>query len=316
MSPTVASSGQRPLTIVRRPTPVRHVISLISLCILVYAGLSIGTNSNFGWRVVGKYLFASPILLGLRLTLILTFASVAIGFLLGTLIALARLSRVRTLNVLAVLYTTVFRGVPLLVQLVFFYNLAALYPTLTIRIPFGPLIYGTSMNVLMTQVTAAIVALSLNEAAYFAEIVRSGLISVDDGQWEAAATLGLGYTRTLWRIVIPQAMRAIIPPAGNEVIGLLKGCALVSVIGVSELLFAVQAIYAQNFETIPLLLVASLWFLAVTTLLYVGQHYLERHFSRGSRRPAPRSALAQRGLNSMRQVLRSGSANDTTAKGG
>ncbi len=176
-------------------------------------------------------------------------------------------------------------------QLLFWYNLAFLYPTLSLGVPFGRALLTGNANTLITALTAGILGLGLNEGAYMAEIVRAGILSVDHGQIEAAQSLGMRAGLTMRRIVLPQAMRVIIPPTGNETISMLKTSSLASVITVTELLYAVQLIYSVNFKTIPLLIVASLWYLVLTSILTVGQFYLERHYARGSARELPATPL-------------------------
>ncbi len=207
-----------------------------------------------------------------------------IGVLLGVLLAVMRLSPNPMVSGGSWLYIWFFRGTPVLVQLIFWYNIAALYPKIGLGIPFGPSFVHPDANTLIKPFTAAILGLGLNEGAYMAEIVRAGIISVDEGQGDAARALGMTRTQTMRRVVLPQAMRVIIPPTGNETISMLKTTSLVSVIAVADLLYAVGTIYATNFKTIPLLIVASIWYLACTSILYVGQHYLERYYGRGSSR--------------------------------
>jgi polar amino acid transport system permease protein len=170
------------------------------------------------------------------------------------------------------------------VQLLFWYNIAALYPRVNLGVPFGPAFVHADANTLITPFTAAILGLGLNEGAYMAEIVRAGIISVEEGQSDAAQSLGMTRLQTMRRIVLPQAMRVIIPPTGNETISMLKTSSLVSVIAVGDLLYGAQIIYSVNFKTIQLLIVASIWYLLLTSVLYVGQFYLERYYGRGARR--------------------------------
>jgi polar amino acid transport system permease protein len=184
-------------------------------------------------------------------------------------------------------YIWLFRGTPVLVQILFWFNIAALYPRFSIGIPFGPQFVHFSAAAAITPFVAGVLALGLNEGAYMAEIVRAGIISVEEGQTEAAQSLGMTRLLTMRRIVLPQAMRVIIPPTGNETISMLKTSSLVSVIAVTELLYTAQLIYAVNYRTIPLLLVVSIWYLVMTTVLSVGQYYLERHFGRGATRDTP-----------------------------
>jgi polar amino acid transport system permease protein len=199
------------------------------------------------------------------------------------------------------LYIWFFRGTPVLVQILFWFNVAALYPSFSIGIPFGPQFAEVDLTTLITPFVAGMLALGLNEGAYMAEIVRAGIISVDEGQTEAAQSLGMGRLLTMRRIVLPQAMRVIIPPTGNETISMLKTTSLVSAIAVTDLLYTTQIIYARTYQTIPLLIVASIWYLIVTTVLSIGQYYLERHFGRGVSRQR-RETLLQRWLRNVRSL--------------
>lgn len=268
--------------------PLRHYGRWIfaALLILVLAGLvtSMVTNPRFRWEVVYQYLFDASILDGLMMTIWLTIAAMAIGLVLGTIIALMRISKNPVLGAVASGYLWAFRGTPLLVQLIFWYNLSALYPQITIGFPFGPNLGGFDANTYITVYVAALLGLGLNEGAYMSEIVRSGLNSVPPGQREAAEALGMSGYRVMIRIILPQAMRVIIPPTGNQLIGMLKTTSLVSVIAMQELLYSAQLIYTANFQTIPLLIVASIWYLVLTTILSIGQHFLERHFGKSDRR--------------------------------
>jgi polar amino acid transport system permease protein len=215
----------------------------------------------------------------------------AIGILLGTLLAVMRLSTNPLVSGASWIYIWLFRGTPVLVQILFWFNIAALYPRFSIGIPFGPQFVHFTAAAAITPFAAALLALRLNEGAYMAEIMRAGIISVDEGQTEAAQSLGMTRLQTMRRIVLPQAMRVIIPPTGNETISMLKTSSLASVIAVTELLYTVQLIYAVNYETIPLLLVASIWYLIVTTVLSVGQYYVERHYGRGATRDLPETPV-------------------------
>ncbi|MGO9488962.1 MAG: amino acid ABC transporter permease [Solirubrobacteraceae bacterium] len=268
--------------------PVRHpgrwVAAFIVLVVAVALIHSIATNPRFEWGVVGHYLFDERILEGLRLTLELTVIAMAIGIVLGVVLAVMRLSPNPLVGGSSWLYIWFFRGTPVLVQLLFWYNIAALYPKIAIGIPFGPAFVHADANTVISPFTAAILGLGLNEGAYMAEIVRAGIISVDEGQSDAAKSLGMTRLQTMRRIVLPQAMRVIIPPTGNETISMLKTSSLVSVIAVADLLYAAQNIYSVNFKTIQLLIVASIWYLVCTSVLYVGQYYLERHYGRGASR--------------------------------
>jgi polar amino acid transport system permease protein len=267
--------------------PVRRpgcwVAAAIVLVIAVAVIRSVATNPNFQWGVVGEYLFDGRILHGLRVTIELTVIAMGIGIVLGVLLAIMRLSPNWMVSWASSFYIWFFRGTPVLVQLLFWYNVSALYPKLALGIPFGPAFIHADANTLITPFTAAILGLGLNEGAYMAEIVRAGIISVDPGQADAAQSLGMTRLQTLRRIVLPQAMRVIIPPTGNETISMLKTSSLASVIVVTELLYASQLIYSVNFKTIPLLIVASCWYIVCTSVLYVGQYYLERYYGRGAR---------------------------------
>jgi polar amino acid transport system permease protein len=285
--------------VVRTKHPWRWVTVAIIVIFVVSALHTIITNPRFRWDVVGSYLFAPQILDGIRITLILTVLAMTAGTVLGLIVALLRLADNPVLRAAGFAYVWFFRGVPLLVQLVFWYNLSALFPVIELGIPFGPVFAELDANSIITAMTASVLALSLHQAAYMAEIIRSGIQSVDERQREAAKTLGLGPLVTLRRVVLPQAMRVIIPPTGNETISMLKLTSLVSVVAVTDLLYSVQLIYSRNFQTIPLLIVATLWYLLLVSLLSVGQAYLERHYSRGQSMGATpsRSSLAKRLLS-------------------
>ena len=270
---------------VRRPG--RWLAAAIVLAFAAQLAHSVATNPRFGWGTAGHYLFSARILDGLRLTLELTVVAMVVGIVLGVLLAVMRLSPNPLVSGSSALYIWFFRGTPVLVQLLFWNFIGALYPTISLGIPFGPDIVHGSANELITPFVAAILGLGLNQAAYQAEIVRAGVLSVDEGQTDAAHALGMTRLQTMRRIVLPQALRVIIPPTGNEVISMLKTSALVSVIAYPELLYSVQLIYAVNFKQIPLLLVACFWYLVVTTILSIGQYYLERRLGRGAASQLP-----------------------------
>src|SRR4051794_13570238 len=249
------------------------------------------TNPRFEWDVVGQFFTSNSILDGLRVTIELTVIAMVIGIILGVILAVMRLSPNPLVSGASGVYIWFFRGTPLLVQLLFWNNISALYPKVAVGIPFGPDFFTANANELITLFVASILGLGLNEGAYMAEIVRAGILSVDEGQHEAAASLGMKRLQTMRRIVLPQAMRVIIPPTGNETISMLKTTSLVSVIAYTELLYSVQLIYSVNFKTIPLLLVAAIWYLFFTTILSIGQYYIERHYARGAARELPPTAL-------------------------
>jgi polar amino acid transport system permease protein len=268
-------------------------LATVAVLGLAAGGVSIAANNqNMQWDVFARYFFSGSILQGLAMTLWLTLIAMVAGTTIGVVAAVMRQSPIKVLASAAWLYTWFFRGTPLLVQIIFWYNLAILFPTLELGVPFtGITIWSGTTNSLITPFVAASLALSLNEGAYMAEIVRGGLKSVDQGQEEAATALGMTRMKMLRRIVIPQAMRVIVPPFGNEVISMLKSSSLVSVIAMAELLYSAQLIYQQSYETIPLLMVASLWYLSLVTVLSAIQYYVERHFSRGSKRALPPTPL-------------------------
>ena len=271
---------------VRRPG--RWLAAAIIAVLLAALINSVATNPRFGWGTVGDYLFSSRVLDGVVVTLELTVIAMVIGIAIGVLLAIMRLSPNPLVSGSAWFYVWFFRGTPVLVQLLFWSFISALYPKISFGVPFGgPELVSGSANVVITPFVAAILGLGLNEGAYMSEIVRAGILSVDEGQTEAAHALGMTRMQTMRRIVLPQAMRVIIPPTGNETISMLKTTSLVSVIAYSELLYSVQLIYAANYRQIPLLLVACVWYLFFTTILTIGQYYIERHFGRGSSRELP-----------------------------
>ena len=246
------------------------------------------TNPNLEWNIVAGWFFSQSIVFGLLRTLELTVLAMFFGILLGMLTAVMRLSPIKILSTVAWFYTWFFRGTPLLVQLIFWYNLAALFPTIDIGIPFvGPTVWSGNANQIVTPFMAALLGLALNEGAYMSEIVRGGILSVDQGQQEAAVALGMRTSRALRRVILPQAMRVIVPPTGNQVIGMLKSTSLVSVTSMPELLYSAQLVYNRTFQTIPLLIVASIWYLIVTSVLSAIQYYIERHYAKGGRRAMP-----------------------------
>jgi polar amino acid transport system permease protein len=274
---------------VRRPG--RWVAAAIILYLTAAIVKSVATNPRFEWGIIRHYFTSSRVLQGLITTLELTVLCMAIGIVIGIVLAVMRLSPNPLVSGASWLYIWFFRGTPVLVQILFWGFFAALYPRVSLGIPLGPQFVHFSANSVITPFVAGMLALGLNEGAYMAEIVRAGIISVDEGQTEAAQSLGMTRLQTIRRIVLPQAMRVIVPPTGNETISMLKTTSLVSVIAVTELLYSVQLIYAVNYRTIPLLIVASIWYLIVTTVLSFGQYYLERYFARGAARELPPTPL-------------------------
>jgi polar amino acid transport system permease protein len=268
--------------VVRTKHPGRWIAVGVELLLLAMAAHAAFTQPNFRWDVVGHYLVDHSIMAGLVMTIELTISAMFIGIVLGGILAVMRLSDNPVLSRSAQVYIWFFRGTPALVQILFWFNLAALFPTLGIGIPFGPEFITASPNTFMTPFLAANLGLGLNQGAYMAEIVRAGILGIDPGQAEAASALGLRRSQTLRKIVLPQAMRSIIPPTSNETIGMLKYTSLASVIAVTEVLQSAQLIYQRTFEIIPLLIVASIWYLVLTTLLTFLQQALEKRFGRGT----------------------------------
>ncbi|MER5461183.1 amino acid ABC transporter permease [Streptomyces sp. NPDC002668] len=259
-----------------RIVPVRRTgqwaAAVAVLLLLAGAVSSVVRNDAFQWDVAGDYFTSTSVLRGLGLTLWLTGVVMVLGFTLGTLLAVMRLSANPVLRNVSWGYIWLLRSTPILVQLLFWFNIGALYPQ----------ILGVRTVNLLSPVTIAIIGLTLHEAAYAAEVVRGGILSVERGQIEAAESLGLGRWRRLRRIVLPQAMRSIVPPAGNMLIGTLKGTSIVSVIAVQDLLYSVQLVYHRTYQVVPLLLVATIWYVVVTSLLSVGQHHVEKRYARGT----------------------------------
>ena len=258
---------------------------------------------RFGWDVVGQYFTTSEVLHGLLITVELTLIAMTLGIIIGVVLAVMRLSPNRLLSSTAWSYTWFFRGTPVYVQLFFWYFISTIFPALTIGVPFtGITFVHLHTNSLIPAFVSACLALGLNEGAYMSEIARSGLIAVDEGQTEAASSLGMTRGQTLRLVVLPQAMRVIIPPTGNELISMLKTTSLVSAVSVVDLFGATNNISAANFATVQLLIVASIWYLMITTILSIGQFYLERRFARGALRTPPPTPIA-RLRNDVRGVL-------------
>lgn len=276
-----------------RVVPARHPGRALGtlFAALVIAGVlySVLTNPRWGWPVFAEWFFAEPVLAGLGRTLLLTALATVSGSLLGTALALARVSKSPLLGGLSFGYIWLLRSIPLIVLLLVLNNLGYLYETISLSIPFtGTTFFTYPTTQLLTPFAAAFLGLTLNQSAFFAEIVRGGILSVDHGQHEAAAALGLPRHRQAFRIVLPQAMRSILPTGFNEIIGLAKSTSMVYVLALPELFYTVQVIYRRNLEVIPLLMVATVWYLVIMTGLSIAQYYIERHFSKGAvRNPVP-----------------------------
>jgi polar amino acid transport system permease protein len=271
----------------------RWTISAVVVFILAQFVWSLFTNEQYDWDTFGKYFFSDPVIKGVGITLFLTVISALIGFVLGTILAIARISKSLLLSGAAWLYIWFFRSVPLIVQIIVWFNLGYLYPTLGLGTPFTYDYWIVEFPTvqLISAFAAAILGLGLHQAAYSAEVIRGGLLSVDQGQLEAAAALGLPTHKRLFRIVLPQAMPSIIPNATNEIINLVKSAAVVFVIALPELFYAVQVIYNRNSRVIPLLLVAVVWYTIITTILSIAQYYIERHYAKGTVRILPPTPL-------------------------
>jgi len=249
------------------------------------------TNERFNWPEQWRFLFSEPVLNGVRNTLWLTVVAMIGGLALGIALAIMRLSPNPLVTGASWLYLWVFRGTPLYTQLLIWGAVGSLYPTLGLGIPFGPEFVSARTDRLLSAAVAAALGLMLNEAAYMAEIVRAGLLSVDEGQTEAAQALGMSRLQTLRRIVLPQAMRVIVPPTGNETISMLKNTSLVVAVPYLDLTWAVQNIYARTYQIIPMLVMACLWYLFLSSILMVGQYYLERYYAKGATRELPPTPL-------------------------
>lgn len=254
------------------------VVAVSAALVAVFA-----TSPNLHWDVVATYLFHPHILKGVVVTLELTVVAIVVAFALGVVLAAMQQSRSLLLRGVSGFYIWFFRALPLLIQLVLWFNLALLFPNLGIGIPGTDRFYGWETNALVTPFVAALLGLALHEAAYMAEVVRGGILAVPEGQTEAALSIGMTPGAALWRIVLPQALRVIVPPVGNQFIMLLKASAMVSVIGGGDLLTASQNIYSLNYEVIALLIVASIWYMAIVTVSSAAQYAIERRLARSTR---------------------------------
>lgn len=289
--PGAVTRAEEPVVPVRHPGRWAAVAALAVLAAMFVH--FVATNDRLRLDLVVGYLFERSILRGLLLTVELTVAAMLVGVGLGVVIAIMRLSDNPVLRSVATGWVWLFRGTPVLVQLLFWFFLGSILPRISLGVPFGPELVSASTNTVITQFAAAVLGLGLNESAYMSEIVRSGISSVSRGQWEACHALGMGTGLIYRRVVLPQAARIIVPPTANEAISMLKLTSLVLVIGLPELLTTAQLIYSRNFQQIPLLIVASLWYLAVTTVLTIIQSRIERRMNPAlSRRRARRTRKA------------------------
>ncbi|TSE18102.1 amino acid ABC transporter permease [Arthrobacter sp. KBS0703] len=278
--------------LVAGPRPWRWVgTAVVALGVAVVAW-SLATNPRWEWGVVAQWFTAQSVVKGVVETLKLTAISGVLGFVLGFILALMRISSSPLLLSVSWMFSWIFRSTPLLVQMLLWYNLGYLYEKISLGIPFTDIrFFEVQTTTLISQFAAAGLGLTLNQAAYSAEIIRGGILSVDQGQLEAAAALGIPAWRRSTRIVLPQAMRAILPNAFNEIIGLVKGTSIVYVLAYSELFYTVQVIYNRTQQVLPLLLVATLWYVVITSVLSVFQYYIERHYSKGAVRTLPLTPL-------------------------
>lgn len=274
------------LRIVVRRHPGRWIGAACVVVFLAWLAVSFA-QAQIDWPTVREHLTADAIMKGIVIALILTVVAMVIGLVLGVLTAVMRLSKNPVVHGVAWLYVWVFRGTPVYLQLLMWFNLALIFPVIGI-----PGIYQGRMIDVLTPFVAASIGLGLNQGAYTSEVVRSGILSVDEGQTEAAQAVGMTRLQNMRRIVLPQAMRVIIPPVGNEVIGMLKTTSLASAIGVNEVLLAAQHVYFVNNRIMELLIVSAVWYLGAVSVLNIGQFYLERHFAKGSSSKAlPRTPL-------------------------
>ncbi|HEY0117918.1 MAG TPA: amino acid ABC transporter permease [Cellulomonas sp.] len=262
--------------------PGRWVSAVVVLVLAAMAAHALVTNEIFAWPTVAKYLFAKPVLRGVGWTLLLTVGSMVIAVVLAVLLAVMRDSANPVMKWVAWAYIWFFRGTPIYTQLALWGFISVIFPRLALGVPFGPQLWSFSTKDVFTAAISALLGLALNEGAYLSEIVRAGLESVDHGQHEAARALGMKEGPILWRIVLPQAMRVIVPPTGNETISMLKTTSLVIAVPFTlELNFATNAIGNRTFQPVPLLMVACIWYLLITSVFMVGQHYLEKYYGRG-----------------------------------
>lgn len=277
------TSDRQGYRVVAARHPWRVVGTIVAVLVIFFTLQSILTNPRWGWDVFARFFFSEPVLVGLGRTLLLTVFASALGFLLGTVLAFARVSPSPLLSGVSWAYIWLLRSIPLIVLLLVLNNLGYLYPTIDVGVPLTSLLFAQYNTVeVFSPFWVAVVGLSLNQAAFSAEIIRGGILSVDQGQHEAAAALGLSRRKQALSIVLPQAMRAILPSGFNEIIGLAKSTSMVYVLALPELFYTVQVIYKRNLEVIPLLMVATIWYLIIMSVLSVIQLGIERRFSRGA----------------------------------
>ena len=281
-APSAAADGYVPIRAKEAPRPGTWISAVIVGLLALALVHFLVTNPVLEWGTVATYILDVKVVQGVGWTLLLTVLSMVLGTVVALTAAIMRRSDNPVLRGVSWAYIFVFRGIPVYTQLVFWGLFTVIVPKLVIGVPFGPELLSFSTRDLLTAFWAAVIGLGLNEGAYLAEIIRSGLNSVDKGQTEASKALGMSNSQILRRIVVPQAMRVIVPPLGNETIGMLKTTSLVLAVPFTlDLTFATNGIANKLFAPIPLLIVAALWYLAITSVLMVGQHHLEKYFGRG-----------------------------------
>jgi polar amino acid transport system permease protein len=257
----------------------RYLASVVILAIVAYIAVAFA-RGQIDWVVVGRFLTAKSILTGLGNTIVMTILAMALGIVLGVIVAIMRLSTNPVMQAVAHGYVWLFRGTPVILQLLLWFNLALVFPVMGI-----PGLFEFRTVDIMTPFLAALLGLGINQGAYTSEVVRAGLLSVDTGQYEAAKSIGMPKLQALRRVILPQAMRVIVPPIGNELIGMVKLTSLASVIQYAEMLHSAENIYYANARVIELLMVAGVWYLIIVTVLSLLQSRVERRFARGAGRP-------------------------------
>nr|WP_040509941.1 amino acid ABC transporter permease [Gordonia soli] len=284
---TPAAAPLEDLPIVRAPHYGRWLG--VAVVVVLVAQFVVGalTNPRYDWPTFARFFFSTTVLKALWVTVQLTAYAAVLGFVGAVILAVMRQSPNPLLRSISWGFIWLFRSIPLIVQVLLWGFLGALYTHLGFGVPFGPVFGEIATNDLIGPMSAAVIGLSIHQAAYNAEIIRAGLLSVDEGQREAAAALGIPQRRQFTRIIFPQAMRTIVPPATNEIIGLLKGTSVVFILALPDLFYQVQVIYGRNGRIIPLLVVAVVWYVILTGLLSAVQFYVERYFAKGAHRELP-----------------------------
>ena len=301
-----STEGHRPEEI--RAVPLRHpgrwAAAAVLLVLAVMLAHNMLTNPRWQWGVIRSNLFSPPIVSGAENTIKITIFAMAIGVILGILLAVMRLSPNQVLSSAAWLFIWFFRGTPVYLQLTFWFAISSLFPTFSLGVPFGPQFVHLSANAIITPLVAGLLGLGLNEGAYYAEIVRAGILSVDHGQFEAAQSLGMRRATLMRKIVLPQAMRVIVPPTGNELNNMLKTTSLLVVVTYPELMYQTTNDAARTFEAIPFYVGACIWYLFMTTLLTIGQFYVERYYARGTSYALPPTPIQRmrRNLTTLRRI--------------